>query len=158
MNYEKLFNTDISNASIKAWKEQGKKVVGTICCHVPEEIIHAAGILPIRIRATGCTNTSEAESWLSSLCCSHARSMLQYLIDGVYELDGLITTDGCMMASRVYDNWINIDPDKGQRYFHQFGAPRIVKDLTLDFYKDELNDVKRRFREVFPVLRLLMKN
>ena len=32
------------------WKEDKKsQVIGTLCCCVPEEIIHAAGMLPVRI-------------------------------------------------------------------------------------------------------------
>ena len=33
----------------KKWKEKGKKIVGWICINVPEEIIHAAGMMPFRI-------------------------------------------------------------------------------------------------------------
>ncbi|GAA0182952.1 (R)-2-hydroxyisocaproyl-CoA dehydratase subunit beta [Clostridium sediminicola] len=142
MNYEKLFDTSISNESVKAWKAQEKKVIGTICCHVPEEIIHAAGMLPVRVRATGCTDSSEAETWMSSLSCSYARSCLQYLMDGTYDIDGLITSDGCTMASRIYDNWKHIDPNKEKHFLRDLGAPRMVKDLSIDFYKDELNDIR----------------
>ncbi|MBK5245387.1 MAG: 2-hydroxyacyl-CoA dehydratase, partial [Eubacteriaceae bacterium] len=47
-NEEKLIKgSNINNASIDAWKQDGKKIIGTICCHVPEEIIHAAGALPV---------------------------------------------------------------------------------------------------------------
>ena len=33
----------------KKWKEQGKKIVGWTCINVPEEIIHAGGMMPFRI-------------------------------------------------------------------------------------------------------------
>ena len=34
----------------RAWKERtGGKVIGLFCCDVPEEIIHAAGMLPVRL-------------------------------------------------------------------------------------------------------------
>jgi benzoyl-CoA reductase/2-hydroxyglutaryl-CoA dehydratase subunit BcrC/BadD/HgdB len=44
MSYEKLLDATISTESAKAWRESGKKAVGTVCCHVPHEIIYAAGI------------------------------------------------------------------------------------------------------------------
>ena len=31
------------------WKKEGKKVIGVLCSYVPEEVIHAAGMLPWRI-------------------------------------------------------------------------------------------------------------
>jgi len=39
---------DGREAVARSWKEQGKKVVGWICPYVPEELIHAAGMLPFR--------------------------------------------------------------------------------------------------------------
>ena len=43
----------IMNPYIKEWKENGKKVIGYYCTYIPEEVFHAAGLLPLRIRATG---------------------------------------------------------------------------------------------------------
>jgi benzoyl-CoA reductase/2-hydroxyglutaryl-CoA dehydratase subunit BcrC/BadD/HgdB len=40
-------------------KREGKKVFGWLCTYVPEEIIHAAGILPVRI--TGYSNEVELD-------------------------------------------------------------------------------------------------
>ncbi len=48
---------------IKAWKEQGKKVVAFQHGYVPEEIIHAAGILPIGL--TGLPTASATAVILS---------------------------------------------------------------------------------------------
>lgn len=139
MSYEKLFDATISTESAKAWRASGKKAVGTVCCHVPHEIIYAAGILPIRLRATGCVDSSGAEAWMSSFSCSYARSILEYLMDGVYDLDGLIQSDGCMMPTRIFDNWEHIAKKNGKDQFcYQIGAPRITKDVTIKYYKEEL--------------------
>ena len=142
MNYEKLFDTSISNSYVKAWERESKKTIGTICCQVPEEIIHAAGILPLRIRATGCKDNSEAETWMSSLSCSFASSCLQHLINETYNLDGLILSDVCLMARHIYDSWEYIDHNNDKHYMHKISAPRMVEDLTINFYRGELNDIK----------------
>jgi benzoyl-CoA reductase/2-hydroxyglutaryl-CoA dehydratase subunit BcrC/BadD/HgdB len=139
MSYEKLLDATISTESAKAWRESGKKAVGTVCCHVPHEIIYAAGILPVRLRATGCVDSSGAEAWMSSFSCSYARSILQYLMDGKYELDGLIQSDGCMMPTRIFDNWEHVSKKNGKDQFcHQIGAPRITTDITVKYYTEEL--------------------
>lgn len=139
MSYEKLFDATICTESVKAWKASGKKAVGTVCCHVPHEVIYAAGVLPVRLRATGCVDSSDAESWMSSFSCSYARSILQYLMNGTYELDGLIQTDGCMMPTRIFDNWEYVAKKNGKDQFcYQIGAPRITKDITVQYYKQEL--------------------
>ena len=146
MSYQKLFETEISSEAAKAWKAQGKKAVGTLCCHVPDEILRAADVLPIRMRATGCVDASEGESWMSSFSCSFAKAILQYWLEGVYDLDGIVASDGCMMPSRVYDNAQYIDAKKnGSLFFHQIGAPRInTNDLTYSYYVDELKELIER--------------
>ncbi len=142
MNYQKLFETKISGESVKAWQAQGKKAVGVICCHMPEEILYAADVLPVRMRATGCTDYSTAETWMSSFSCTFAKSILQYWIDGVYKLDGIVTTDGCLMASRLFDNaeHINKKESRGE-FFMQIAAPRLANADSIAFYKAELLDL-----------------
>ena len=142
MNYQKLFESDISKEAAKAWRAQGKKALGIICCHVPEEIFYAAEVLPVRMRATNCVDSSEAETWMSSFSCSFAKSILQYWLDGTYELDGIVASDGCMMASRIYDNakYINEKGDSS-KFIMQIGAPRLSNSRTVPFFRAELTDL-----------------
>lgn len=142
MEYQKLFDTNVSGESIKAWRASGKKALGVVCCHVPHEILYAADVLPVRLRATGCEDYSEAEVLMSSFSCSFAKSILQYFIDGVYELDGLITSDGCMQAVRIYDNWKWHSKKNGKKqFFCEIGVPRMRSNTTREFYKNELADM-----------------
>lgn len=139
MDYQKLFNAEIDRSSVKAWRESGKKALGIVCCHVPHEILHAADILPLRLRATGCEDYSEAEMWMSSFSCSFAKSILQYLLDGVYELDGLVASDGCMQAIRIYDNWKAASAKAGrEQHIYEIGAPRMNSATTRRYYREEL--------------------
>ncbi|PKM72766.1 MAG: 2-hydroxyacyl-CoA dehydratase [Firmicutes bacterium HGW-Firmicutes-16] len=139
MDYKKLFDANISKESVVAWRSAGKKALGVVCCHVPQEILHAADVLPVRLRATGCEDYNEAEVWMSSFSCSFAKSILQYFIDGVYDLDGLVTTDGCMQAARVYDNWKAYSKKIGkEQTLIEIGAPRMNSATTKAYYKEEL--------------------
>lgn len=142
MSYEKLLDASVSTESAQAWRASGKKAVGTVCCHVPYEVIYAAGILPVRLRATNCVDASEAEAWMSSFSCSYAKSILQYLMDGTYDLDGLVQTDGCMMPARIFDNWEHVAKQRGKAQFtHFLGAPRINKDVTRTYYRSEVQEM-----------------
>ena len=148
MNYQKLFETKIPSQMFKERKKAGKKTIGVVCCHVPLELLHAADILPVRLRATGCEDYSQAEVWMSSFSCSFAKSILQYLMDGVYELDGIIASDGCMQAVRIYDNWKAIS-EKGKKtqLVYEIGVPRMRSKTTKEFYKNELIDLKQAMEE-----------
>ena len=142
MSYQKLFTTEISTESVKAWKSQGKKAIGYVCCHIPEEILYAADVLPVHLRATGCIDSSDAETWMSSFSCSYARSILQYLMNETYELDGLAQAQGCMMQARIIDNFEHIEKKKGKSIFAHFvGAPRMFSEQSVQFYKEELSEL-----------------
>ena len=149
MDYKKLFDSDISGAAVKEWRAKGNKALGFICCHIPEEILYAAGVMPVRMRATGCVDSSEAETWMSSFSCSFARSILQYWLDGTYDLDGFVASDGCLMAARIYDNakYVNETAGKGQ-FIRQIGAPRKANARTIPFYVEELKDLMRDLEEL----------
>lgn len=149
MDYQKLFDSGISTEAIARWRHGGRKAVGIVCGHVPFELFHAAGVLPVRLRATGCDDYSKAEVWMTSFGCSFAKSILQYLIDGVFELDGLVASDGCMLSARIYDNWKYISKKEGKKQFiYEIGAPRKLTPTTLEFYEQELMDLKALLEEL----------
>ena len=132
-------DSGVNKEKIDAWRASGKKALGVICCHVPPEIFHALDILPVRLRATGCQTSSGAETWMTSFSCSYARSILQYLMDGEYELDGIVSSDGCGMATRLFDNYKYLCEKDGKTPFTYFlNAPRVCDDLSVEFYTEEL--------------------
>lgn len=148
MDYQRLFSSEISGESVKAWRAQGKKAIGVICCHVPVEILYALDVMPVRLRATGCTESPDGDTWMSSFSCSYARGMLQYWLEGKYQLDGLVTSDGCMMSARAFDNAEHVDKKNGiGKFFFQIGAPRKTGALELEYYKNELRDLISKLEE-----------
>ena len=146
MDYQKLFQKDITTDSVKAWKAQGKKALGVLCCHVPVEIFYALDIMPVRLRATGVDESPDGDAWMSQFSCSYARGILQHWMTGTYaDLDGIIATDGCMMPTRMFDNAKYQDGEnhggKPEKLYFQFGAPRLAGDIELEFYMHELKDL-----------------
>lgn len=142
MDYQRLFNAEISGESAKAWKAKGKKAIGYICCHVPVEIMYALDIMPVRLRATGTTESPDGDAWMSTFSCSHSRGLLQQWIQGTYDLDGIVTSDGCMMSARAFDNAEHIGKKAGDgKFYYQVGAPRMDGDLERKFYIEELKDL-----------------
>lgn len=142
MSNHTYFDTSISVDAARRWRLQGKKALGVICCFVPPEIFLAADVLPVRLRATGCTDTCDADAWLSNFSCSFARGILQNLLDNKYDLDGVVASDGCMMASRIYDNAAYINQKRGDgKFFMQIAAPRMCTPRTVEYYKGELSDL-----------------
>ena len=72
------------NPAAQGWKDAGGKVVGYFCSSVPEEIFSAAGLLPVRIRATGSTETDLADAYFRPTTCSFARNCFDTALRGGY--------------------------------------------------------------------------
>ncbi len=53
--YDSLLTTDKIAGEIAAMKKKGKKIIGTFCNMVPEELIYAAGAYPVRL-CSGCNS------------------------------------------------------------------------------------------------------
>lgn len=140
---DQLLETNALDSFAKEWKAEGKKVLGTYCCHLPEEILYAADLLPYRIRGLGCKQDSEAEAYMSTFSCSFARACLQNFLDGTYDfIHGMVATDGCQMAQRIYDNWKALN--KETHFCHQFVAPRVYDEKALGFYRTEIRGLKQK--------------
>lgn len=86
-----------------------KKIVGTVCSYVPEEIILAAGATPFRLFGTAA-KTRLADAHLQSYGCSLARGILEDALAGKLDfLEGVVFTHTCDTMQRLSDIWrINV--------------------------------------------------
>ena len=139
-------NTFPKTAQILEHKHQGKKVFGWLCTYVPEEIIHAAGALPIRI--TGYSKEMELEDGTAYLyinSCSFSRSCLQLGLKGEYDfLDGVAGGSTCDGARRLFDLWRNyIDTP----FYHVLTVPRKYTQSAHDLYHSQVLQFKVHLEE-----------
>lgn len=93
-------------AAAREWKERtAGKVIGYFCCLAPEEIIHAAGALPVRITGEN-RQVSASGAHLQSYCCSLARTGLDMALDGELSfMDGTVFVHTCDTMMRLSDIW-----------------------------------------------------
>ena len=137
------------NSAVKEWKEKGGKVVGFTCAYIPEELLHAGGILPYRLSPTGCTETTEADAHMSNFNCTFARCCLQLALKGAYEfLDGVVMMNSCDHIRRLYDNWKFA---VGSPYMYFLSVPHRVDEGPEGWYKDEITYFKESVEETFGV-------
>jgi len=140
-------------ARIAEAKRQGKKVVGYFCPHVPEELILAAGMLPVRLAFGGeLEPVAAGEDFLKSYSCSFARSCLGYrkLAENSYyaDIDALCVAYTCDCMRRIQEYWENY-----------FGVPTFSLGVTqthdrfrskphaIEYFKNELNLLRRKLAD-----------
>lgn len=147
MDYKEL-GVGIGAEGIKKWRDSGKKALGIICCHVPFEILHAAGIFPVRLRATGCTDYSRGEDRMGEQSCGFTKAILQRLMDGVYDLDGVVASNGCTIASMVYSNWSAWSKKQGKEQFlFMIDPPRMCNESSEKFFAMDMEDMAAAVEE-----------
>ena len=124
-----------------AWQEQnGGKVLGTFCCCVPEEIIHAAGMLPVRVLGEH-EETTEADLHFPTNLCPYCKSCFDQALKGRYDyLDGLVIPNVCNMIKTMYGFYkllLKIP------YIHFLDVPQRLSSEGVEFFTEELG----RFKE-----------
>jgi len=91
---------------LRNWKlRSGKKILGYFCTNTPEEIIQAAGLLPMRI-LNSRESISLASRHLQSYSCSLVQSSLEAGLRGELSfLDGTVFPHTCDSIQRLSDIW-----------------------------------------------------
>jgi bzd-type benzoyl-CoA reductase N subunit len=131
---------------IQEHKSNGGKVFGWLCTYIPEEIIHAAGILPIRI--VGYSREKELDEGTAYLYvnnCSFSRSCLQLGLQGDYDfLDGVVGGSTCDGARRLFDLWRAYI---GTPFHHVLTIPRKYTEKAHSLYLYEVEQFTRHLEE-----------
>lgn len=131
---------------VKDWKAQGKKVMGWLCIYVPEELIYAANMLPLRISGDNeQVDTKKAEAYLQSNSCSFTRTCFQLAIDKKFDfLDGLVTAETCDGVRRLHDNWLRY---KKVPFMDILYIPRKFSEEQHQMYLADIEDWRKRLGE-----------
>ncbi|MGD8561057.1 MAG: benzoyl-CoA reductase, bzd-type, subunit N [Desulfarculaceae bacterium] len=126
----------------KEWKKKtGGKVMGYFCTYVPEEILIAADILPVRILGSH-EPQNVTEPHIFGMYCPFCRDCLAQGLMGRYDyLDGLMIAQSCLHIRQAFTSWkIHIPPEF--TYYlpmpHNVQSPRAVP-----FLRQELEQFKK---------------
>ena len=130
----------------RQWKKKtGRKVVGTFCTYVPEEIIYAAGALPVRILGSHEPGKA-AEQHILSMYCFFCRDTLTQGLEDRYDyLDGIVIAQSCLHMRQAYHSWRMHRPVEFSHYInmpHHVQSPRAKPYLAgeLARFKKALED------------------
>jgi benzoyl-CoA reductase/2-hydroxyglutaryl-CoA dehydratase subunit BcrC/BadD/HgdB len=85
--------------------------MGYLCSYVPVEMIHAAGLVPVRVRGNSAP-LSRADAHLQSFTCALCRSTLDQVLGGELSfLAGTVFAHSCDAMQALADLWrMNVHP------------------------------------------------
>ncbi len=161
---------DTDFPTVRRWREAGGKVIGHFQVYFPEELAHAAGVLPVKVRGAP-VERREADSHFGSYLCCIIRSSLELAITGRLELDMFVTHPICDAARNLAGIWSRNRPEPAQiLYFPQNPNSAFSGTYLREEYARVLRDIEgiagvqvtdddlRRSIEVFNENRRLLRD
>lgn len=127
-------------------KETGKKAVGCFPYYTPDEIIYAAGLLPVGLWG-GQTEIKLADKYLQSFCCSIMRINVEQGMKGIYDfLSAIVIPAYCDTMKCICDNWKVAVP---QTYLIPMVYPQHRKiKAGVDYLIEEYRRVQGEFEKI----------
>jgi len=99
---ELLEDTDFP--TVKRWRAAGGKVLGHFQVYFPEEIAHAAGMLPFKVRGAPL-EAMQADSRFGSYLCSILKTSLELTLSGRVPMEMFVTHPICDAARNLGAVW-----------------------------------------------------
>jgi bcr-type benzoyl-CoA reductase subunit C len=98
---------DAARVPLPEWPDRygGFRAMGYLCSYVPEEMIHAAGFVPLRVRGTSAP-LRHVDAHLQSYTCALCRSSLDQALNGELQfLAGAVFAHTCDAMQALADLW-----------------------------------------------------
>lgn len=134
---------DTGYPTVRKWREQGGKVLGHFQVYFPEELAHAAGMLPVKLRGANM-DRKEADSHFGSYLCSIIRSSLELCLTGTLDLDMFVTHPICDVARNLAGVWgRNFSYPAQILYLPQNPNSAYSAQFLCDEYRRVLTEIER---------------
>lgn len=147
-------SNSIKNPYIDDWQASNKKIIGYYCTYIPEELLHAAEILPYRIRATGNKDTELADTYMVRFTCSFVRATLDLALKGVYNfMDGFLICNSCDHSRRMFElfDLKVFTKEKVDKKIDRFylSIPHIITQEGFDWYLKEIEELRNELESAY---------
>ena len=132
---------DTSLVLSKTREETGRKMIGIFHPVVPEELIYAAGLRPVRLFPYVDDSITDGDAHLQTYLCSNLRAVWDQVIKGKYPyLDGAIIPRSCEAVTFLYQTWKRHNP---YPFIDYINVPWKRSKNAIDFFAKELGRVKK---------------
>lgn len=130
---------NIRNPWLNKAIDEGRNIVGIFYSETPEEIITAAGCVPVMLRGTNAEGTEFAEAYFRQLTCNYTRCTFNQILQGDWDfLSGAVIFNNCDHMRRIYDNW-KLIPDSPVYHLHY--VPKKHGTLAKNFYTEQIKQL-----------------
>ncbi len=130
-----LYNFFLTRSLLRKYKENGKKIIASLCNNVPEEIIHSMGAVPVRLLGLA-KSTELASAKIPTWVCLYSKRFMEDALRGEFDfLDGVVGMTSDDTKTHLYSAYtFYLNP--GFSYLIQI--PYVRDETSLEFFEKEL--------------------
>jgi len=132
---------------IESLKGQGRLLAGYMCTHVPEEILYAGGIIPVRI-LTSHVSQAMTRGYIHETYCSFSHDCAYEGLAHHYDfLDLLVTSSSCIHMGEAFNVWVRFAGFEGRSFLIPY--PHIIETKPAAAFMVESFGEFKQFLEKF---------
>ena len=116
--------TENTHAYAKSLQGKGRLLAGYMCTHVPEEILYAAGIIPVRVLSAH-ESQAMTRSYIHETYCSFSHDCAYQGLQHNYDyLDLIAHSSSCIHMAEAFNVWVRFAGFQHKSYLLTF--PHII--------------------------------
>jgi benzoyl-CoA reductase subunit C len=116
--------TENTHEYAKSLKGKGRLLAGYMCTHVPEEILYAAGIIPVRILSAH-ESQAMTRSYIHETYCSFSHDCAYQGLQHHYDyLDLIVHSSSCIHMAEAFNVWVRFAGFQHKSFLMTF--PHII--------------------------------
>ncbi len=125
----------------QALHRKGRSLAGYMCTHVPEEILYAAGVVPVRI-LTSHVSQAMTRGYMHETYCSFSHDCAyQGLVHHYDFLDLIVTSSSCIHMGEAFNVWVRFAGFEGKSFLIPY--PHIIETKpAAAFMKESFGEFK----------------
>jgi benzoyl-CoA reductase subunit C len=128
-------------------KAKGQLLAGYMCTHVPEEMLYAAGIIPVRILSSH-ESQAMTRSYIHETYCSFSHDCAYQGLAHHYDfLDLIVTSSSCIHMGEAFNVWVRFAGFQGKSFLLPY--PHIIETKPAAAFMKQSYEEFKQFLETF---------
>ena len=128
-------------------KVKGQLLAGYMCTHVPEEMLYAAGIIPVRILSSH-ESQAMTRSYIHETYCSFSHDCAYQGLAHHYDfLDLIVTSSSCIHMGEAFNVWVRFAGFQGKSFLLPY--PHIIETKPAAAFMKQSYEEFKQFLETF---------
>ncbi len=134
-----------SDARLRKAAREGSKSIGYFCTYTPVELIHAAGVIPVRVMG-GVGEVNDAYSLAPNFICPPLLLSLEKALKGEYDyLSGIVQGYTCDVVCGMVNIW---EENVGGAIYHTIPLPYNDNPASRKYFRSCISELSDKLESI----------